>query len=146
MSPGIDEGKVVALVIAAIRYGIDRDSLIKYMIDEVRLTDSVARETCFLRALEINEVIEHRHGKALIPIALICEIVRVEFMGETPSEEVTSVVALHSKASPNEVSLDKIGARVTILDQAGEWVCVETVPGTCGWVPRKCLARSSLEI
>ena len=146
MPPGLDEAKVVALVVAAIRFGIERSSLIKYMIEEVKLTDSVARDKCFLRALEINELIEKRYGKAIIPVALICEIVRIEFMGETPSEEVTSVVALHAKASPNEISLDKIGARVTVLDQAGEWVCVETKPGTCGWVPRQCLAKPSLEI
>ena len=141
-----NEAQLVTLVICAIRYGINRKSIISYLSKEVQ-GDSHVRETCILRALEINEIIEKQYGKAVLPVALIVEIVRNEYSNGddivSQQKREAVVVRTHRKSSPNEINLDSVGTTVEILDEANEWVFVETQSGISGWIPRDCLVDSS---
>jgi hypothetical protein len=140
-----EEARLVSLVIAAIRFGIKRDSLIEFLVSEVGISDHELRNTCFLKALEINELIEKRHGKSILPIALITEFVRTHY--KTPGEISAFVVQQYQKRTETEVSLVTIGERVTVSGETGEWLYIERQNGDPGWVPKQCLSfAGSLDI
>ena len=154
------EEKLVALIIASIRYGIDRDSISDYLQREI--TDRGTRHHCFLTALEINEELNGLRGKQELAIAVIVEHVRSHFAkafqerrSTTPSSNfnagpITSpalsqpsatVVRQYIRGSENELSLPVLGRKVFVVEEAGVWMFVEDASsGASGWVPRDTLS------
>lgn len=154
------EDRVVALIIASIRYGIDRDSISEYLQREI--VDRGTRHHCFLTALEINEEIDAICGQKEVAIAVIVEHVRGRFAKTraeprptTPasnhiagrvaspalSQPSATVVRQYIKGSENELSLPVLGRKVFVVEEAGVWVFVEDPgSGTSGWVPRDTLS------
>ena len=146
-----EEAKLIALIIAAIRYGIDRNSLIDYLVKDLQLAQPVERDKCFLRALELNESIDAQYGKVIIPIGLITELVRIEYasLQEADSSILTgSVIRCRTGQGSNELTIGTLGEVVSILEDTEDWYCVSR-EGTdeTGWVPKACIQLlNSIEI
>ena len=140
-----EEARLVSLVIASMRYGIDRESLIEFLVGNIGSSDPQVRNNCFLRALEINENIEAHHGKSVIPIALITEYVRTHY--KSSSNSIGLVLQKYQKMSATETSLLTIGERVSVSEQIGDWVYIERADDDSGWVPKECISfAASLDI
>ena len=141
-----EEARLVCLVIASTRCGIKKDTLIEFLVNNVSISDPELRNNCFLKALEINEYIEKQHGKSVIPVALITEIVRNNY--KSPGDVKNAfVVQKYHKMTATETSLPIIGEHVKVSEDTGEWLYIERTDGDAGWVPKECISfTASLDI
>lgn len=142
--PTENEGKIVAFIICAMRSGIPKEQLFAYLIQNKKGLDLLSRDKCFLRALEINESIEEKGGRngEVVPVGLITEIVRLEFMPKVRAVLKDAVVRqLHVNVETSaELLLPRIGETVNVVEVSpdGVWVFVDSTRGS-GWVPKACL-------
>ena len=136
----MEEARVVALLVAAMRHGIAKDAIADFVEDDLGIRDVAVRNRCFLRALDINAEMDKKFGHGQGSMALVVETVKAAFLAadEEPLPTAT-VVKRYTRSSPIEASLDRIGQTVAVVDQQGAWVYVE-VPDGAGWVPRDSLS------
>jgi hypothetical protein len=153
------EQKLIALIVASIRYGFDRDSIIEYVTHEVE--DRATLQRCFLEALEINDDIDAQFGKSEIAVSVVVEHVRKHFANlglmrqsmapiisesPLPAVQFQSAVVTRSylRGSSSELSLSQVGQKVSVIEEAGAWIFVEDPrSGASGWVPRDILSFTS---
>lgn len=130
---------MVALLVAAMRHGIHKDAVVDYVSNDLGVREVGVRNRCFVRALDVSAEMDKRVGPGNGSMALIVEIIKTAYLQEDEVMPTATVVKRYTRGSPIEVSLDRVGETVTVVDHQGAWVYVETADAA-GWAPRDSLS------